>query len=317
MLDVNKYSETNFRSMHEISHRETWRNFAAKYALAKCIDHGKDLWRGRDAQNPHPEGESLMRTRQHSLLAGIAALALFAAGGIALAQQGQQNQPSAGGAAQSAQTQRSGQGAKNQAASQGVKNQGAQRTQNQNAMSRQSSGAEQNARNQSGMQSRQSNAVKSERNFNRSAQQQNSGATNNRTAQGQQNRSNAQNRTQRGTSTAQRNEQLRGLQSSTRAPMQGANGQGRGTANVSLNDQQRTQIRDTIINARNAPRASNVPFNVSVGTVVPRRNLHLVRVPQTLVRIDPAWRGFLYFVYNDQLVIVNPRTMRIVDVLPV
>jgi hypothetical protein len=36
-----------------------------------------------------------------------------------------------------------------------------------------------------------------------------------------------------------------------------------------------------------------------------------------LVRIDPAWRGFLYFVYNDQLVIVNPRTMRIVDVLPV
>jgi hypothetical protein len=258
-----------------------------------------------------------MRTRQHSLLAGIAALALFAAGGIALAQQGQQNQPSAGGAAPSAQTQRSDQGAKNQAASQGMKNQGAQRTQNQNAMSRSSTGAGQNAGNEGGMQARQGNVGKGERNANRSAQQQNNGVNTNRTAQGQQNRLNAQNRTQRGTSTAQRNEQLRGLQSSTRASMQGANGQGRGTANVSLNDQQRTQIRDTVINARNAPRVGNVPFSVRVGTVVPRRNIHLVRVPQTLVRIDPAWRGFLYFVYNDQLVIVNPRTMRIVDVLPV
>lgn len=65
-----------------------------------------------------------MRNRQHTLLAGVAALALFAANGIALAQQNQQEQK---GAAQSnVQSQRGAQGTKNQAASQGLKNDGAQ-----------------------------------------------------------------------------------------------------------------------------------------------------------------------------------------------
>jgi hypothetical protein len=162
-------------------------------------------------------------------------------------------------------------------------------------------------------------------------------STTNRTVQGRQNQQNESrttqsrngqfaaqpNRNERGTRTeqrnAQRNEQLRGLQSSTRAPMQGTNEseRGRGAANVSLNDQQRTQIRNTIINSRGAPRVGNVDFGVNVGTVVPRGRIRLVRVPRTLVQIDPAWRGYLYFVYNNEIVIVNPRTMRIVDVLPV
>jgi Protein of unknown function (DUF1236) len=268
-----------------------------------------------------------MRNRPHTLLAGIAALALFAASGIAFAQQ---NQQGSGGTAQSStQSQRGQQGARNQSANQGMRNQGAQQGRNQNAMSRQSSG--QNARNQSGMQSRQGNAGSS----NRSAQNRNRGTSaTNRTAQGGQNQRNAtaqsrngqlatqqqRNRTQRGTSTAQRNEQLRGLQGSTRAPTQGATSTqqgGGGGANVSLNDRQRTQIRDSVLNATNVPRVSNPRFSVNVGTVVPRGQIRLVRVPPPLLRIRPAWRNFLYFVYNDRIVIVNPRTMRIVDVLPV
>jgi hypothetical protein len=290
-----------------------------------------------------------MRTR-HTLLAGAAALALFAASGIASAQQTQQDQK--GGTAQSSMhSQRSQQGAKNQTANQGMKNQGAQQGKNQNAMSRQSTG--QNAQNESKMQSgernagKMSNAGKSEKSrsaqkqngqnsFNRSAQEQkqNKGATN-RTAQGQQKQLNAQskttqskngqfatqqgNKTQRRTSTAQRNEQLKGLQGSTRAPMQGASTEQRngGAANVSLNDQQRTKIRETVINSRSAPRVSNVDFSVNVGTVVPRGHIHLVRVPETLIRIEPRWRHYLYFVYNDEIVIVDPRSMKIVDVLPV
>jgi hypothetical protein len=171
---------------------------------------------------------------------------------------------------------------------------------------------------------------------NRAAQEQQRGRTANRTAQGQQERgqTNAQSRTtqtrngsqngrfaaqpenrnQRGRATAQRNESLKGLQGNARAPMQGARGAG---GNVALNDQQRTHIRDTIINGRGAPRVGSVDFDVNVGTVVPRGHLHLVRVPETLVRIDPGWRGFLYFVYNDEVVIVDPHDMRIVQVLPV
>ena len=292
-----------------------------------------------------------MRTR-HTLLAGVAALALVAASGIASAQQTQQDQKS--GAAQSSMhSQRSQQGAKNQTANQGMKNQGAQQGKNQNAMSRESSG--QKAQNESKMQSGQGNAGKmsnagkseksrsaqtqkqnGEKSFNRSAQtqKQNKGATS-QTAQGQQKQLNAQskttqskngqfatqqgNKTQRGTSTAQRNEQLKGLQGSSRAPTQGASTEQRngGSANVSLNDQQRTKIRETVINSRSAPRVSNVDFSVNVGTVVPRGHIHLVRVPETLIRIQPRWRHYLYFVYNDEIVIVDPRSMRIIDVMPV
>jgi hypothetical protein len=211
-------------------------------------------------------------------------------------------------------------------------------------MSKGSSG--QNAQNEGKMQSRQGNAERmgasgtNEKSFNRSAQEQNrnkGASTTNRSAQGQQKEFSAQsrttqskngqfateqnNRTRRGNNnTAQRNEQLNGLQGSTKSPMQGSTSteQGsRGGANVSLNEQQKTRIRETVLNSRSAPRVSNVDFSVNVGTVVPRGHIHLVRVPETLIRIEPRWRHFLYFVYNDEIVIVNPRTMRIVDVLPV
>jgi hypothetical protein len=289
-----------------------------------------------------------MKNGQHTLLAGVAALALFAASGMALAQQTQQDQKGAGSAAQSnMQGQRGEQGTKNQAASQGLKNQGlknqgAQQGKNESAMSKQSSG--QNAQTESKIQSKQTGAASNttgksnagEKSFNRSAQQlkQNKGAStaNRESRQNQLNAqskstqsktgqfANQQNRTQRGASSAQRNEQFQGLQGSTRAPMQGATTsteRGAGAANVSLNEQQRTQIRETVINSRSAPRVSNVDFSVNVGTVVPRRHIHLVRVPETLIRIEPRWRHYLYFVYNDEIVIVDPRSMRIVDVLPV
>lgn len=84
---------------------------------------------------------------------------------------------------------------------------------------------------------------------------------------------------------------------------------------VQLNDQQRTQIRTTVIEGRGAPRVGNVNFDVTVGTVIPRDSIHVVPVPATLVRIEPAWRGFLYFVYQDEVVIVSPRDMRIVAVV--
>jgi hypothetical protein len=87
--------------------------------------------------------------------------------------------------------------------------------------------------------------------------------------------------------------------------------------NVNLTDQQRTHIRKTVIDARGAPKVGHVNFDVSVGTAIPRGRVHAVRVPETLVRIEPEWRGFLYFVFQDDVVIVNPRDMKIVAVLAV
>jgi hypothetical protein len=97
--------------------------------------------------------------------------------------------------------------------------------------------------------------------------------------------------------------------------MKGLQGNASGT-NVRLSDQQRTQIRTTVINAQGAPRVGSVTFDVAVGTVIPRDSIHIVPVPETLVRIEPRWRGFLYFVYEDEVIIVNPRDMRIVAVVP-
>jgi hypothetical protein len=102
--------------------------------------------------------------------------------------------------------------------------------------------------------------------------------------------------------TAQRNN-MRGLQ---------ANASG---INVRLSDEQRGRIRTTVLDAPGAPRVANVNFDVTVGTVIPRGSINIVPVSATLVQIQPAWRGFLYFVYQNEVVIVSPRHMRIVAVV--
>jgi hypothetical protein len=92
-------------------------------------------------------------------------------------------------------------------------------------------------------------------------------------------------------------------------------GQGQtSTGSASLNTEQRTRIRETVLRGGNVNRVSNVNFKISVGTVVPR-SVHLVAVPSTIVEVHPAWRGFLYFVVEDEIVIVEPGTLRIVAVI--
>jgi hypothetical protein len=88
-------------------------------------------------------------------------------------------------------------------------------------------------------------------------------------------------------------------------------------SHVSLSDEQRTKLRQTVIGAHGAPRVSHVDFDLAVGTVIPRGRIHIVPVPRMLVDLEPTWRGFLYFIYEDELVIVDPRDLRIVAVLAV
>jgi hypothetical protein len=90
------------------------------------------------------------------------------------------------------------------------------------------------------------------------------------------------------------------------------------SAPVQLTTEQKTNVRKTVIDAKSAPRVerNNINFNIGVGTVVPR-TIHIVTVPETLIRIHPAWRGYRYFVVGEEVVIVEPDTMRIVAVLEV
>jgi hypothetical protein len=84
---------------------------------------------------------------------------------------------------------------------------------------------------------------------------------------------------------------------------------------VNLTTEQRTTIRQTVLTP-NAPRASNVNFSVNVGTVVPS-SVRVIAVPDTIVKINPRWKGYRYFVFNDEIIIVEPRTLKIVAVLDV
>jgi hypothetical protein len=103
---------------------------------------------------------------------------------------------------------------------------------------------------------------------------------------------------------------------------QGREGQARegqarqgGSGSVTLTTEQRTHIRETVLAGGNAPRVTNVNFAISVGTEVPR-TVRVVEVPSVLVEYRPEWRGYYYFVLNDQIIVVD-RNHRIVAVLDV
>jgi hypothetical protein len=95
--------------------------------------------------------------------------------------------------------------------------------------------------------------------------------------------------------------------------------QGQGSASgkaANLNAEQKTKIRETVLRGGNAPRVSNVNFSLSVGTVVPN-NVHFVALPPVLVEIFPEWRGYDYIIVDERIVILEPRTHKIVTILVV
>jgi hypothetical protein len=90
---------------------------------------------------------------------------------------------------------------------------------------------------------------------------------------------------------------------------------GQAGAGAKLSTEQRTKI-STVIKEQNIRPATNVNFAISVGTRVPRE-VSFHPLPVEIVNIYPDWRGYEMFLVNDQIVVVNPRTLEIVAVLDV
>ena len=86
--------------------------------------------------------------------------------------------------------------------------------------------------------------------------------------------------------------------------------------NIPLTTVQRTRIRDRVILSGRAPRLTNVNFRIGVGVRIPR-NVRIAIVPPEIVEIFPQWAGYSYFVYGEQIVIVDPASFAILAVLPV
>jgi hypothetical protein len=94
----------------------------------------------------------------------------------------------------------------------------------------------------------------------------------------------------------------------------GAGGSNATASTVNLTTTQKTEIHNTIINNSSAPRATNLNISLSVGVAVPEA-VQFAPLPANIVLIEPAWRGYEYFVYGEQIVIIEPGTRRIVAVL--
>jgi hypothetical protein len=94
-----------------------------------------------------------------------------------------------------------------------------------------------------------------------------------------------------------------------------AGSRGRASADRSdnLSSEQRSTIR-TVITRQNVRPMTDVTFSLTVGTRVPR-SAHFNTVPRELVAIYPRWRGFDYVLVGDQILVVNPRTHKIVAIL--
>jgi hypothetical protein len=88
---------------------------------------------------------------------------------------------------------------------------------------------------------------------------------------------------------------------------------GQAGAGAKLSTEQRTKIT-TVIKSQNVRPVTNVNFSISVGTRVPR-NVGFHPLPAEIVTIYPEWRGYEFFLVNNQIVVVNPRTLEIVDVI--
>jgi hypothetical protein len=90
---------------------------------------------------------------------------------------------------------------------------------------------------------------------------------------------------------------------------------GQAAAGAKLSTEQRTKI-STVIKEQNIRPVTNVNFAISVGTRVPRE-VSFHPLPAEIVTIYPDWRGYEMFLVNDQIIVVNPRTLEIVAVLDV
>jgi hypothetical protein len=91
-------------------------------------------------------------------------------------------------------------------------------------------------------------------------------------------------------------------------------------ASAQLSTEERSRIRTTVLGERNAPRVaqSDININLRVGARIPRDRLHIrpLPLPQTVVEVEPRWRGYDYFLVGNEIVVVEPNTFEIVAIIP-
>jgi hypothetical protein len=81
-----------------------------------------------------------------------------------------------------------------------------------------------------------------------------------------------------------------------------------------LSGEKRTQVQSVFRSHKSEGVVKDIDINVSVGVAVPR-SVSLYTVPEDVLIIVPEYRRYKFFIFGDKVVIVNPNTYEIVDVL--
>lgn len=83
------------------------------------------------------------------------------------------------------------------------------------------------------------------------------------------------------------------------------------TGSIRVDNQKASRVHDELI--RTAPK-SNVNISVSVGERLPP-TVRARRLPASIISISPEFRGYDYVVVQDEIVIVEPKTRKVVTVI--
>jgi hypothetical protein len=88
-------------------------------------------------------------------------------------------------------------------------------------------------------------------------------------------------------------------------------------AAAKLSERQQTTIQQSFQRERNLNVVSRSDINVSIsiGATIPR-SVRLVPLPASIIAVVPQFRSYHYVVIEDEVVIVHPRTYRVVHVIP-
>jgi hypothetical protein len=85
--------------------------------------------------------------------------------------------------------------------------------------------------------------------------------------------------------------------------------------NVEVTTEQRTVIRESIIERGDYDPVVDIDFDISIGTAVPR-TITYYPLPPTIIELVPAWSGYVFFILADgRIVIIEPSAYQIVYVI--
>jgi hypothetical protein len=93
----------------------------------------------------------------------------------------------------------------------------------------------------------------------------------------------------------------------------GSDGKSSGSV-TQLTGEKRTKAQSAFRSHRSQAVVKNIDIDINVGIAVPR-SVSLYAVPEDVVIIVPEYRRYKYFIFGDKVVIVDPVTYEIVDVL--